>query len=129
MDSSVLQHLDKVEFKAGDILFQEGDLTTFFYIVESGQVEIYIRNQSGQKVQLSVVNEGEPLGEFAMITKKARTANAAALTDVSAFKVSEEGYKKLMTEIPFWAQMMIKNLIYRLSDSTDTIKFQSSKKS
>ncbi len=128
MDSNVLQHLDRVEFKPGDLLFQEGDLTTFFYIIESGQVEVYIRNPQGQKVQLSVISEGEPLGEFAMVTKRARTANACALTDGSAFKVSEDGYKQLMKEIPFWAQMMIKNLIQRLSDSTNTIRFQASKK-
>lgn len=128
MDSNVLQHLDRQTFKPGELLFQEGDLTTFFYIVESGEIEIFTRNPQGQKVQLSVVKEGEPLGEFAMITKKARSANAAALTQVTAYKVSEEGYKKLMSEIPFWAQMMIKNLINRLSDSTDTIRFQSSKK-
>ena len=116
-----LQYLQLKKFKPGDTLFSEGDATSFFYIIESGDVEIFVK-PNGQKVVLNVVSNGGCIGEFAFITKKPRTASAQAITHVSAYEVSEEGYQKLMGDLPEWAQSMILSLVQRLADSTELIK-------
>ena len=117
-----LQYLQLKRFKPGDILFNEGEATSFFYIIESGDVEVFVKPDGKQKVILNVVSAGDCLGEFAFITKKARTASAQAITAVAAYEVSEEGYNKLIQELPDWAQNMIQSLVVRLSDSTELIK-------
>jgi CRP-like cAMP-binding protein len=117
-----IQYLQLKRFKPGDILFNEGEVTTSFYIIESGDVEVFVKPDGKQKIILNVVSSGDCLGEFAFITKKARTASAQAITSVSAYEVSEEGYNKLIQELPDWAQNMIKSLVLRLSDSTELIK-------
>lgn len=122
MDSQVWQYLEKKEFQSGESLFQEGDQTSFFYIIESGRVEVFTKNSQGEKVSLATLSDGEPIGEFAMITQKPRSASATALEPTTAYRVSEAGYKKLLEELPVWAQMMIQNLIERLADSTKSLK-------
>lgn len=117
-----LQYLQLKRFKPGDILFNEGEATTFFYIIESGDVEVFVKPDGKQKVVLNVVSTGDCLGEFAFITKKARTASAQAITAVGAYEVSEEGYNKLIQELPDWAQNMLQSLVLRLADSTELIK-------
>lgn len=117
-----LQYLQLKKFKPGDLLFTEGDATSFFYIIESGDVEIFVKPDGKQKIVLNVVADGGCVGEFAFITKKPRTASAQAITSVSAYEVSEEGYEKLIAELPEWAQGMIQSLIQRLADSTELIK-------
>jgi len=122
MEKDSLHYLDLIKFKPGDILCSEGEETSFFYIIESGDVEIFINPNGGEKVVLNVISSGEALGEFAFITKKPRTASAQAITSVTAYRVSEEGYTKLMAGLPEWAQTMITNLVQRLSDSTELIR-------
>jgi CRP/FNR family cyclic AMP-dependent transcriptional regulator len=117
-----IQYLTLRKFKPGDILFNEGEQTTFFYIIESGDVEVFVKPDGNQKVVLNVVSSGGCLGEFAFITKKPRTASAHAITDVSAYEVSEQGYEKLVAELPDWAKGMLQSLILRLADSTELIK-------
>jgi len=121
-----LQYLQLKKFNAGDILFTEGEENTFFYIIESGDVEVFVKPDGKQKIILNVVGSGDCLGEFAFITKKPRTASAQAITAVSAYEVSEEGYKKLMGELPDWSRSMIQSLVQRLADSTELIKRYSS---
>lgn len=117
-----LQYLQLKKFNPGDLLFSEGEQTGFFYIIESGDVEVFVRPDGHQKVVLNVVSAGGCLGEFAFITKKPRTASAQAITPVSAYEVSEEGYEKLIQELPDWAKGMIQSLVQRLADSTELIK-------
>lgn len=117
-----LQYLQLKKFKPGDILFSEGETTSFFYIIESGDVEIFVKPDGKQKIVLNVVSSGGCVGEFAFITKKPRTAYAQAITPVNAYEVSKEGYEKLIQELPDWAQGMLQSLIQRLADSTELIK-------
>lgn len=117
-----LQYLQLKKFKPGDLLFTEGDETSYFYIIESGDIEVFVKPDGKQKIILNVVSGGDCLGEFAFITKKPRTASAQAITAASAYEVSEEGYNKLIQELPDWAQKMIQSLVQRLADSTELIK-------
>jgi CRP/FNR family cyclic AMP-dependent transcriptional regulator len=128
MSKESLDYLQLKKFKPGDILFTEGETTSFFYIIDSGDVEVFIKPDGKQKVVLNVVSAGEALGEFAFITKKPRTASAQAITNVTAYEVSEEGYKQLLGELPEWAQSMLGSLVQRLSDSTELIKRYSQNK-
>lgn len=122
MDADALQYLQLKRFKAGEILFTEGEITSFFYIIESGDVEVFVKPDDKQKIILNVVKAGDCLGEFAFITKKPRTASAQAITSVAAYEVSEEGYNKLMEDLPDWAKNMMQSLVQRLADSTELIK-------
>ncbi len=117
-----LQYLQLKKFNPGEVLFTEGEENTCFYIIESGDVEVFVKPDGKQKIILNVVGSGDCLGEFAFITKKPRTASAQAITAVSAYEVSEEGYNKLMGELPEWARSMIQSLVQRLADSTELIK-------
>jgi CRP-like cAMP-binding protein len=117
-----LQYLQLKKYKPGDLLFTEGDQTTYFYIIESGDIEVFVKPDGKQKIILNVVSAGDCLGEFAFITKKPRTASAQAITAASAYEVSEEGYNKLIEELPDWAKNMLESLVQRLADSTELIK-------
>ena len=114
--------IEQVSFKAGDILFHEGDLTYHFYVVQEGEIEIYKTASDGKKLVLGVVNSGASLGEFAMLDHMPRSATACALTDVSAAKVSEQAYEQLIDELPEWAVAVMRGMIDRLRATNDIIR-------
>lgn len=78
----------RVDIKAGEYLFREGDPPTSAYLIESGQVEISTL-QKGQPLLLSVLGEGDLLGEMAVIDQSPRTADARARTDAVLIEVDQ----------------------------------------
>jgi CRP-like cAMP-binding protein len=105
-----------------DFIFFEGDIESHFYIVESGQVQIFTKNKTGKRIDILLVEEGESFGEFALLNNKPRSASAQAVTEVSLIKVSAEGYEHLLSELPVWAACMMKSFVVRLKNMTDQLR-------
>jgi CRP-like cAMP-binding protein len=118
---TIWQNLKRVDFKTGDIIFEEGDRGFFFYIIQEGKIEVYKNLPHGGHKTLGVVDAGQPLGEFALITESLRSASARALTDGFAVEVSEDAYKRLLHELPEWALAVFQSLIRRLKDANELL--------
>lgn len=69
----------RLEFVPGEIVFREGDPPTSAFLIERGRIEI-LTEQDQQVVVLSVLREGDLLGEMAIIDAAPRTATARAQT-------------------------------------------------
>ncbi len=106
----------------GEHIFMEGDQDLHFYIVESGQVKIYTKNESGGQVPIITISEGESFGEFALLDKQPRSASAVAITDCLLIKVSQQGYEQLLSELPVWASSMLKSFAGRLKNMNVILK-------
>ncbi|MFZ0487942.1 MAG: EAL domain-containing protein [Arenicellales bacterium] len=70
----------QLEKRAGEIIFREGDLADFAYIIENGRVEISVE-RDGRSVALAELGSGEILGEMAVIDRFNRTATATVTRD------------------------------------------------
>ncbi|AFY02314.1 Crp/Fnr family transcriptional regulator [Bdellovibrio bacteriovorus] len=112
----------KETYKPGDFIFFEGDIENHFYIVESGVVSIFTKDQMGKRIPICDIVDGESFGEFALISKSPRSASAQAVTDVVLVKVSEEGFQQLLSELPTWAECMLKSFTDRLQNMTEKIR-------
>jgi CRP/FNR family cyclic AMP-dependent transcriptional regulator len=118
-----LESLKKAEFEAGDFLFQEGDVNFHFYIIQKGEVEILLKRQPSQElVSIATLGPGQAVGEFALVSRKPRSASARAKTKVSAIKVSEEGYAKLLQELPEWSRAVLESLIERIRYTDEILR-------
>ena len=73
--------VDHFHLKEGTRLFETGDHGDELYIVRSGKVEIFIRNVAGEKIVLTVAEQGDLFGELSMLDNRPRTATAIALED------------------------------------------------
>jgi CRP/FNR family cyclic AMP-dependent transcriptional regulator len=112
----------KETYNAGDTIFFEGDLDQHFYIVETGEVQIFTKNKAGKRVDICKIGAGESFGEFALLSKQPRSASAQALTSVTLVKVSEAGYDELLGDLPIWASSMMKSFIERLRNMNEVLK-------
>lgn len=114
--------LVKESYNAGDYIFFEGDLESHFYIIESGEVQIFTKNNNGKRLDICKIIPGESFGEFALLDKKPRSASAQAVTEVSLIKVSRRGYEQLLSELPVWASSMMKSFMIRLKNMNQMLK-------
>jgi CRP-like cAMP-binding protein len=126
---STLSSLERVIFDTGDLLFSEGDHSYFFFIIEHGEVEIFLpASGNTPEVHLANLSEGNPVGEFALVVQKTRSASARAKTPCTAIKISESAYNKLLKELPSWSISVIQSLIERLRRTDEMLRDQSVRK-
>jgi CRP-like cAMP-binding protein len=109
-------------YKPGEFIFFEGDIDFHFYIIDSGEVQIFTKNNQGARINIATIEPGESFGEFALLDRAPRSASAQALTEVSLFKVSEKGFENLLEELPVWASSMLRNFAVRLKNMNQVLK-------
>ena len=117
-----MSSITKESFKDGEFIFFEGDIESHFYIIESGEILIFTKDKTGQKVEIARLKAGETFGEFALIDKGSRTASAQAVTDCSMMKISSEGYEMMLGDLPTWASSMLTSFSSRLRQMNQALK-------
>jgi CRP/FNR family transcriptional regulator, cyclic AMP receptor protein len=64
-------------FKAGDVIFREGEEAKELFVIKSGQVRIQLGNRTVTELATDSI-----FGEMALIDSEPRSATAVAVTDV-----------------------------------------------
>jgi CRP/FNR family cyclic AMP-dependent transcriptional regulator len=103
-------------FKAGEILFREGDPAEEMYVIKSGKVEIRLGNRV-----LDTVPESSIFGEMALVDLAPRSATAVALTDVTIVPVAEKQFLFLVSRTPHFAPNVMRVLARRLRATNTAI--------
>ena len=111
IDFSLLVKAGSAEryFKAGDIIFREGDPAAELLVVKSGTVEIRIGNRL-----LDTLGERSIFGEMALIDHGPRSATAVALTDTTLIPLGDKGFGLLVAYAPNFALSVLRVLARHL---------------
>ena len=86
-------------FKAGDVLFNEGELGDSLHLVRIGSLTIS-RNIGGRDVVLSYVAAGNYVGEMALLGEARRSATARAAIASETIQLDAPSFLKLISRIP-----------------------------
>ena len=100
------------EFRAGDVIFKQGDAAHEFFVVQSGEVEIRLGNRL-----LETLPEYSIFGEMALIDASPRSATAVAKTDVKLVAVSEKQFLFLISNTPHFALNVMRIMARRLRNA------------
>jgi CRP-like cAMP-binding protein len=86
---STLAMAEHMPHKAGEVVFNEGDIGSSFHVLISG--EIAIEKQRGDRVvTLAKLSAGECFGEMALVGNPLRTATVRALRDSVTMRFDRE---------------------------------------
>ena len=78
-----------VSLPAGSLLFAEGEAGASAYLIEAGEVEIFLL-RDGREVALARRGPGEIVGEMAVIDKGPRSASARAVADCALVPITAD---------------------------------------
>jgi CRP/FNR family cyclic AMP-dependent transcriptional regulator len=70
---------ERRDFAPGDKVFSLGEPGDSLYIVGTGSVELFVKDNAGSKIVLALCGPGEVFGELSLFDGGARTASAVAL--------------------------------------------------
>ena len=108
-------NIDAVAFKAGSIIFREGDEARDLFVIKSGQIRIQIGNRT-----ITELGPDSIFGEMALIDNEPLSATAIALTDVEMVAVSEKQFLFLVGQTPYFALKVMRVLAQRLRATNKT---------
>jgi CRP-like cAMP-binding protein len=96
-------------YKAGDVIFRQGDPAEELFIVKSGKVEVRLGNRL-----LDTLPELSIFGEMALIDRSPRSATVVAATDAIIVPVGEKQFLFLVSRTPHFALNVMRVLAQRL---------------
>jgi CRP-like cAMP-binding protein len=109
------------DFKAGSVLFEEGQPGDFMYVVQSGEVEI--RRQVGETERvLAVLTPGDFLGEMAILNSRPRSASAVVRTNARLLVIEGKTFEAMLRARPEIALRIIKALALRLENANQQVE-------
>jgi CRP/FNR family cyclic AMP-dependent transcriptional regulator len=97
------------DFKAGEVIFRQGDAAAELFVIQSGRVDIRLGNRS-----LGTLSDHDIFGEMALIDAAPRSATAVAATDVKLVPVGEKQFLFLVSRTPHFALNVMRVLARRL---------------
>jgi uncharacterized membrane protein len=94
------ERLDDARYPAGTAIFRAGDPGESMYIVVSGEVDIFFRNDTGRQVTIETARAGDFFGEISLLDQGPRTASATATEDVEALVVDRGDLDEFLRKCP-----------------------------
>ena len=80
--AALAERVDTVSKPAGTALFNYGDPGDSLYIVRAGEVEIFFKNDTGERIVLETAGKGDFFGEISLLDGGPRTASARVTKDL-----------------------------------------------
>ncbi|QRG66776.1 SLC13 family permease [Brevibacillus choshinensis] len=117
--SKLLGKLELHPVTVGTVLFRQGDPGDRLYVIKSGKLELFVEGRTPQMI--TVLSEGDTLGEMAMLTGERRSATAIAATDAELYIIDRETFHHLVEEQPSISTYFIHLLSRRLTTTNEQL--------
>lgn len=120
--ASLHQRLRPRSFTANSVVVHEGDEGSGLFVVQSGFLKVFLTDQTGREVTLSLLDPGDYFGELALLDGEPRSASVMAVTRSELLQLPRASFLALLDEHPACMQVMIRNLVARIRNLTDNVR-------
>jgi len=109
-------------FAAGQIVFNVGDPGDSLYLIRSGEIEVFYKDDTGNRIVLERLGPGKFFGEVSLLDGGPRTASVLVLHDLETLRVERDGFVRFVKEQPASAMRLLSALGRRLRTTTDRLR-------
>ena len=103
-------------FRAGEVLFQEGDPGAEVYVVQSGRVRL-TKRVFRTDVVVEDLTKGDFCGELSLVMKTTRPTTAVVVEDAQCLVIPSEQFEQMIESNPAISLQMLKRMATRLTRS------------
>jgi uncharacterized membrane protein len=104
------------------MLFKIGDPGDALYVVRSGELEVFFKNDTGERIVLSRPRAGDVIGELAMLDGGARTASAQVTEDLEALRLDRGDLEKFLQMCPHAGMDLLTSMGQRLRENIEMLR-------
>ncbi len=110
--------MEKKTFRAGEVLFRQGSPGDCMYLILSGRVRIYIRDEQGNELTLRYYGENQVVGELSVLDAKPRSASASAAELLEVLTLERDEFLAFVRERPLVGITLMRNMAGRVRYTT-----------
>lgn len=103
------------------LLFSQGDESDGLYCVASGIIRIFLTAEDGRELTIQLFEEGEVIGDIALLDGLQRSAGAAALTETQLIFVPRQPFLSLLDSSSRLQRQIIVSLCERLRQTNEQV--------
>lgn len=92
----LLDMLETVEAKAGEVIIQQGAVGDYYYAIQSGTCEVCRATSLGKAIRLAELGPGDTFGEEALVSNATRNATVRMLSDGELGRLTKEHFVELI---------------------------------
>ncbi|MBI3004478.1 MAG: DUF1003 domain-containing protein [Ignavibacteriales bacterium] len=112
----------------GQVLFRKGETGNSMFVIEKGVIEITVPTELQKKeTRISVLHEGEFLGELSLVDGLPRTATATAMEECELLEMKREDFMTFLMQRPAVAIAMVSEIGKRLRATNEQVMSLASK--
>ena len=112
--------LERIETRVGDTVFRQGDESDALYFIESGRVDVLLRDEAGHVLRLRSMTAGAVIGEVGFYLGKARSASIVVTEAGVLQRLTHEALRRMEVTAPQTATAIHVFIASLLSDRLST---------
>lgn len=125
--TALAERVDLVRAPKGKILFSYGDPGDSMFVVIEGIVEIFFKNDTGERILLETAHDGHFFGEISLLDGGARTASAIVAEDLVALVIDRGDLDEFLELKPAAAMDMLAAMGRRLRETSRLLRHTASR--
>ncbi len=98
--AQLLKIVDILEYRNGEKVVVQGEVSSCFYAVVSGNLNVTVTGENGKEIQVSSISEGNFFGETGIFTDGQRTANVIANDTVQVLRFGRNDFFTFLRNHP-----------------------------
>jgi CRP-like cAMP-binding protein len=96
---AIFMRMQRVSYRAGEVVIKQGDEGDFFYAVTSGRCAVTRETPLNREgIKLAELGPGDTFGEEALISESKRNATVTMQTDGSLMRLNKSDFNTLLNE-------------------------------
>ncbi len=119
---SLAARLEPSSFTAGQTVFQYNDPGDAMYVIRSGEVEVYCKNDTGERILLEVATPGDFFGELSLLDKGPRSASVIATSDTETLRLDRADLESFLQTHPKAAMDLLAAMARRMRVSAERLR-------
>lgn len=114
--------LNRVCYAAGATIFSIGEPGDDLYIVSSGEVEMYFKNDTGERIVLEVAHRGDFFGDLSLLDQGGRSASVCAVEDTEVLRLERKNLEQFLLQHPQAAMDLLAAMGRRLRLTVEKLR-------
>ena len=125
--SELAEQLEVVRYTADETIFHVNEPGDSIYVVNTGEVEIFFKNDTGERIVLERATHGDFFGELSLLDRGCRSASATATQETEVFRLDHDDLEKFIRLHPQAAMDLLASMGRRLRISAERLRHTASR--
>ena len=125
--TALAEQLEIVRIPSGQMVFSHGDPGDELYVIREGEVEVFFKDDTGERIVLEHADRGHFFGEISLLDGGPRTASVLVTRDLEALRLDRGDLDLFLKSHPAAAMDLLAATGRRLRHSAERLRHTASR--